>query len=216
MSEAECPFKVTAIWDGPASFMPNGVWSHVDQVTQATPPTPWRNYAKDWGHMWSEELPVPRRPRGPRLSSFLGRETSFDGLTVDTAALPSDKMLDVRKACKLNLDDPLDPAGPAKIFRDNLETGSHCADKIGGGLFVASIGESSGTKFKGEMPVELGGQERENLEAVEDTCHDFASLLLHRLSRKQNSSINKAHLFFKRYNIGGNYDIGYPIPSFPY
>ncbi|CAE7721313.1 ALKBH8 [Symbiodinium sp. CCMP2456] len=135
---------------------------------------------------------LARRPRGPRFSSFLGRsETSFDALTIDAAVLPSEKMLDIRKACKLNVADPLDPVGPAKIFRDNLETGAQCAEKIGSNLFTGSLGESSGTKFKGELPVELGGQVREDVEAIQDTCHDFASLLLHRLSRKENKSLNK-------------------------
>ena len=166
--------------------MPNGLLSQVDHVSIASG-TPCRGHCSTWGN----DFLVVQRPRGSRLSSFLGLGTSFDTLTVDTAVLPADKMLDVRKACKLNVDDPLDPAGPAKIFRDNLETGAHCAEKIGGNFFMGSLGDSTGTKFKGEMPVDLGGQEREDLEAIEDTCHDFASLLLHRLSRKENNFVNK-------------------------
>ena len=177
--------------------MPNGVLNRVERVSEAvsyTSCTSWGSQpASDCGQPWHQDfLLLSRKPRGSRLSSFLGRSgTSFDALTIDTAVLPADKMLDIRKACKLNIDDPLDTAGPAKIFRDNLETGSNCAEKVAGNLFRDSLGESAGTKYKGEMPVELGGQEREDFEAIEDTCHDFASLLLHRLSRKENNSVSR-------------------------
>jgi len=125
------------------------------------------------------------------MASFF--RTSFDDpLAIDAAVLPLDKMVGIKDSCKLTLSDPNDSAGPAKIFHDNLNSGTSCAEKVGGNLFAASLGEGTGTRFKGNLEVELGSQDREDLQAIQDTCHDFASLLLRRLGRKGNAAVGRA------------------------
>lgn len=145
------------------------------------------------GDWWQYDalLPRPRSRRVAAHGSFL--RTSFDdALTIDSAVLPLDKMVAIKDACKLTLADPNDAAGPSKIFQDNLKSGASCAEKVGSNLLAASLGEGTGTRFKGNLEVELGSQDREDLQAVQDTCHDFASLLLRRLGRKDNAAVGRA------------------------
>eukprot|EP00438_Fugacium_kawagutii_P011053 Skav221280 [mRNA] locus=scaffold2775:160201:166465:+ [translate_table: standard] len=120
--------------------------------------------ASDWWH-----VKFPKRLARRLQTSFL--ETSFDdALDVDSAVLPLDKMVAIRDACKLTLADANDSAGPSKIFHDNLEAGTSCAEKVGSNLLAASLGEGTGrrTRFKGNMAVELGSQDREDLQAMQD------------------------------------------------
>ncbi|CAJ1355412.1 unnamed protein product [Effrenium voratum] len=162
--------------------MPHGALSAWLEWPPTTAP---RGVRLDVGDAW--HVPPTRRRE---MAAFLG-PTSFDAFALDTAVLPLDKMTEIKTACKLDVVDPTDSSGPSKIFHDNLQSASSCAQKIGSNLLSASLGEGAGTRFKGELEVELGSQEHEDMQAMQDTCHDFASILLHRLSRKANREISR-------------------------
>lgn len=120
--------------------------------------------------------------------------------------LPKRGLLDdLGGSCKLNLGRKMinsaDETLSAKDQGEDVAKAAQCAqsggDVVLDGLFGQALGsnaskEATGVELKGSTEVPLGSLSRKQLHAAQDACHDFATVLLHRMGRPTGHEVKHA------------------------
>mmetsp|Transcript_134546 Transcript_134546/g.418126 ORF Transcript_134546/g.418126 Transcript_134546/m.418126 type:complete len:256 (-) Transcript_134546:79-846(-) len=138
-------------------------------------------------------------------SDLAGLGAEGQTTTLEQAHPPKRGVLDeLSSNCKLNLGTGGVPGGDQKVNAkdqgNDVAKSALCAQHGGEDVLEGYFGkalepkagkEATGVELKGSTELQIGSLARKQLTTVQDSCHDFASVLLHRLGRPAGSEDKK-------------------------